>query len=77
MGLKHAKYVYVRRSDGYYVKVRVLNIRFNKKISQQLDTSDVSKYIVLDVKSKKPPHKGVVISEEELPEGVKKLIYSV
>ncbi|MEM4602098.1 MAG: DUF5622 domain-containing protein [Desulfurococcaceae archaeon] len=76
MGLKHGKYIYVKRNDGYYVKVRVLNFRFQKKISQKLDVSDASKYIVLGTKLSAPPLKGIVISEEDLPEGVRKIIYT-
>jgi hypothetical protein len=76
MGLKHGKYVYVKRPDGFYVKVRVLNIRFGKK-TEQGDISNPSRYIVTGYKTKTPPLTGVVVSEEALPEETKKIVESI
>lgn len=76
MGLKHRKYVYVQRSDGYYVKVRVLNIRFGRKVEGG-DVQDPTRYIVLGFKTKKPPRTAIVISEEALPQAVRSLLYTV
>ncbi|MEM4869612.1 MAG: DUF5622 domain-containing protein [Desulfurococcaceae archaeon] len=76
MGLKHRKYVYVERKDGYYVKIRVLNIRFGKKIEGG-DVQDPTRYIVTGVKTKKPPRSAVVVSEEVLPQQVRELVYTV
>ncbi|MCY0867688.1 MAG: DUF5622 domain-containing protein [Desulfurococcus sp.] len=75
MGLKHGKYIYVKRSDGVYVKVRVLNIRLKKK--QELDLSDPSRYIVMNVKTVKPPASAVVLSEDALPQAVRNLLHEV
>lgn len=75
MGLKHGKYIYVKRSDGVYVKVRVLNIRLKKK--QELDLSDPSRYIVMNVKTVKPPANAVVLSEDALPQAVRNLLHEV
>lgn len=76
MGLKHKKYVYVKRSDGWYVKVRVLNIRFGTKV-EHADVGDPSRYIVVGFKIKKPPLTATVISEEAVPETTRKTLYSV
>lgn len=76
MGLKHKKYVYVKRSDGVYIKLRVLNLRFGGK-AEQVNLSDSSRYIVLNYKTTKPPRTGIVINEDILPDDVKKALYSV
>lgn len=76
MGLKHRKYVYVKRTDGWYVKVRVLNIRFGKKVEQG-DISNPSRYIVTGYKTKHPPLTGAIISQDALPEETKKIIESI
>ncbi|MEM0365675.1 MAG: DUF5622 domain-containing protein [Acidilobaceae archaeon] len=68
MGGKHGKYVYVRRSDGLYVKVRVLKSR---------DEKDSSRYIPVGPVTKNPPLTFQVISEDDLPEEVKPLLYKV
>lgn len=67
MGLKHKKYVYVARSDGYYVKVRVLKSR----------TEEESKYIVVGPKVKNPPPTAKIIREETLPDTIRVALYSV
>lgn len=77
MGLKHKKYVYVKRSDGWYVKVRVLNIRFGSKIEQQADIGDPSRYIIISSKTKNPPQKAVIVGEEALPEGLRNQLYAI
>ncbi|MEM1662285.1 MAG: DUF5622 domain-containing protein [Desulfurococcaceae archaeon] len=87
MGLKHSKYVYVRRSDGLFVKVRVLNIRFNKKSGLKergkqiervvFDVTDPSRYIVLPYKTSKPPHNSIVIDVSELPREIATIIETV
>lgn len=76
MALKHRKYVYVKRADGYYVKVRVLNIRFGRKIEGG-DVNDPTRYIVTGVKTKYPPRKAVVVDEEVLPQKIRELVSSV
>ena len=77
MGLKHKKYIYVERGDGYYVKVRVLNVRFSKRGGFEGDISDPSRYIIVGFKTKKPPYNAIVISEESLPQAVREKLYSV
>lgn len=67
MGLKHKKYVYVARSDGYYVKVRVLKSR----------TDEESKYVVVGPKTKTPPSTAKIIREDLLPEKIKMILYNV
>lgn len=76
MGLKHRKYIYVKRSDGYYVKVRVLNIRFGSKMEQG-DLSNPSRYVVVGYKTLKPPRTAVIVNEETLPDETRKAIYSI
>ncbi|NPA96361.1 MAG: cren protein [Crenarchaeota archaeon] len=68
MALKHRKYVYVERSDGWYVKVRVLKGRAE---------SDPSRYIVVGPKVREPPLTAEVIREASLPEEVRKKLYEV
>ena len=80
MGLKHGKYIYVERSDGWYVKVRVLNIRFKKKGKSEkysFDINDPTRYVVLSVKVKNPPHKAIIVKEEDLPEPVKSMVRNI
>ncbi len=76
MGLKHGKYIYVKRNDGYYVKVRVLNIRFKGK-TEGADINNPSKYIATNYKTTKPPLTATIISEEVLPEDIRKIINSI
>ncbi len=76
LGLKHRKYIYVERSDGYYVKVRVLNIRFGRGEIQG-NVSDPSRYIIVGFKTKKPPHTATIVGEETLPPPIRERIYSV
>ncbi len=68
MGGKHKKYVYVRRKDGWYVKVRVLKNRAD---------DDPEKYIIVGPKVKEPPITFEVIREEEVPEAIRDRLYSV
>lgn len=77
MGLKHGKYIYVKRSDGWYVKVRVLNIRFGKKQEEGIDVNNPTRYIVTGFKTKVPPITAIVISEDALPQPVRSLINEV
>ncbi|MEM1628640.1 MAG: DUF5622 domain-containing protein [Desulfurococcaceae archaeon] len=76
MGLKHGKYIYVKRKDGWYVKIRVLNIRFAKK-KQEIDISNPTRYIITGVKTKKPPLTATIISEEALPLPVQNALYGI
>lgn len=76
MGLKHRKYIYVKRNDGWFVKVRVLNIRFGKKIEQG-DVADPTRYIVTGFRTKTPPHTAVIINEEALPDDARRSLYTV
>ncbi len=68
MGGKHGKYAYVRRSDGWYVKVRVLKSRAE---------DDPSRYIPLGYKTRKPPITYPILREEELPDEVRAKLYEV
>jgi hypothetical protein len=67
MGLKHKKYIYVKRADGGFVKVRVLKSR----------QEDESKYVVIGPKVIRPPPTAVIVNEEGLPEYVKKELYNL
>ncbi len=68
MGGKHGKYVYVKRRDGWYVKVRVFKSR---------EESDPDRYIVVGPKVREPPLTFAVIDESDLPEEVRARLYSV
>ncbi len=68
MALKHKKYVYVKRADGWYVKVRVLKSR---------PDDDPSKYIVVGPKVKEPPFTAQILKEEQLPDDVRKQLYNI
>ncbi len=68
LGGKHGKYVYVRRSDGLYVKVRVLKSR---------DEKDPSRYIVVGPVVKSPPLTYDILSESDLPAEVRERLYSL
>lgn len=65
MGLKHEKYVYVKREDGMYVKVRALKSRAE---------NDPSRHIVVGRATRAPPFSAKVIEEKDLPEQVKEII---
>lgn len=68
MGGKHGKYVYVRRNDGIYVKVRLLKSRSDE---------DPEKYIPLSFKTKSPPSTFRVLKEEELPDEAREKLYTI
>ena len=68
MGGKHGKYVYVRRPDGWYVKVRVFKNR---------PESDPSRYIVVGPKVRSPPPTFEVLDYEDVPEEVRRQLYEV
>jgi len=68
MGGKHGKYVYVKRSDGWYVKVRVFKSRAE---------DDPERYIVVGPKVKEPPFTYEVLDEEELPEEVREKLRDI
>lgn len=68
MGGKHGKYAYVLREDGWYVKVRVLKSR---------DEKDPSRYIIVSVKTKKPPLTFPILKIDELPAEVQEQIRRV
>lgn len=87
MGLKHNKYIYVKRDDGWYVKVRVLNVRFHelkkkgergKQIERAVfDVSDSSRYIVLPYKTMKPPRTAKIVKINELPPETSSIVNKV
>ena len=68
MGGKHGKYVYVRRRDGWYVKVRVFKNR---------DPKDPQAYIIVGPKVREPPITFKVIHEDEVPDEVRRMLYYV
>ena len=68
MGGKHGKYIYVRRKDGWYVKVRVFKNR---------SESDPDRYLVIGPKRRDAPFTFKVIDEDDLPEGVRRSLYLV
>jgi len=68
VGGKHGKYVYVRRRDGWYVKVRVLKSR---------EESDPERYIVVGPKVKVAPITYDVIDEEDLPDEARRALYAL
>jgi len=68
MALKHGKYVYVARHDGWYVKVRVLKGR---------SENDPSRYVVIGPKVREPPPRAKIVRETALPEVVRRQIYEV
>ncbi len=71
--LKHGKYIYVERKDGWYVRVRVLNIRLKKKDKEKIsyDITDPTRYVVVGPKTKVLPLKAQVLKEDDLPEEVR------
>lgn len=77
MGLKHGKYVYVERKDGWFIKVRLLGVRFKKESRQGVDINDPNRYVILPVKTKNPPYRAIIVREEDLPQSVREKIYSV
>ncbi len=68
MGGKHGKYAYVRRSDGWYVKVRVFKNRAD---------DDPEKYLIVGPKVRDPPLTFQVIDENDLPEESRKALYTI
>ncbi len=68
MGLKHGKYLYVKRSDGYYIKVRVLKSRGDE---------DQDRYIIVGPKMRKAPLTATIVKEEQLPEKIKEKLYTI
>ena len=68
MGGKHGKYAYVLRSDGWYVKVRVIKSR---------PEDDAERYIVVGPKTREPPHTYPVLREEELSEEAAARLYDL
>ncbi len=79
MGAKHGKYIYIQRRDGWYVKVRVLNIRLKKKGKEKFsfDINDPEKYIVVKTKTRNPPFNAEILKEEDIPLEVQKKIYRI
>jgi len=76
MGLKHGKYIYVKRSDGFYVKVRGLNLRFGEKM-EQVNITDPSRFIITGYKTMNPPLTAIIVNEEVLPEDTRRNLYLV
>ena len=68
MGGKHGKYVYVRRRDGWYVKVRVFKNR---------GPDDPEAYIIVGPKVREPPFTFKVIHEDQVPEDVRRKLYMI
>jgi hypothetical protein len=68
MGGKHGKYVYVKRRDGWYVKVRVLKNR---------EDNDPAKYIVVGPKVREAPYTYKIMEEDELPEEARRALYAI
>jgi len=68
MGGKHKKYVYVKRADGWFVKVRVFK---NKP------DDDPEKYLPVGPKVREPPFTFLVIEEEKLPEPARAKLYQI
>ena len=66
--MKHGKYVYVKRTDGWYVKVRVL---------KGMPSEDPGKYIVVGPKTRVPPLNARILLEAELPEEARQRLYEV
>jgi len=77
MGLKHGKYIYVEREDGFYVKVRLLKIRFGKKGKEAGDLNNPENYVVTLVKTRNPPPSAMVIKEQDLPDEVRRRVGEV
>ncbi len=67
MALKHGKYVYIERSDGYYVKARVFKSR----------DEESTKYIIIGPKLRKPPMNAAIVKETQLPNTIKEKLYTV
>lgn len=67
MGGKTEKYVYVKRNDGWYVKVRVFKGR---------SEDDLEKYLPIGSKTRNPPRTYKVMDEDDLPEEARKKLYS-
>ncbi len=68
MGGKHGKYVYIRRRDGWFVKVRVFKGR---------PDDDPGKYLVVGPKVREPPFTFEVMAEDDLPDEVRDSLYTV
>ena len=68
MGGKHGKYVYVKRRDGWFVKVRVFKNR---------DESNPDRYMVVGPRVKSPPLTYSVLEESDLPEEARARLYDV
>lgn len=68
MGGKHGKYVYVRREDGWYIKVRVFKNRRE---------DDPSRYIIVGPKRRNPPSSFEVLDASELPEDVQRKLWEI
>ncbi|AFK50430.1 hypothetical protein TCELL_0005 [Thermogladius calderae 1633] len=77
MGLKHGKFIYVERADGFYVKVRLLKVRFGKKGKSSGDFNNPQNYVVLPFKTRKPPASAVVVKGQDLPDEVRRLVDAV
>lgn len=67
VALKHGKYVYIERSDGYYIRARVLKSRDDES----------SKYIIIGPKLRKPPANATILKESQLPNNTKEKLYMV
>ncbi len=79
MGGKHGKYIYILRKDGWYVKVRVLNIRLKKKGKKEetFDINDPTRYIVVGPKTREAPISYYILKEDDVPDEVRKKLYMV
>lgn len=67
MGGKHGKYVYVKRGDGLYVRVRVLKSR----------EQDPAKFVIIGPAVRAPPLGFELLKEEDLPESTREELSKV
>ncbi len=76
MALKHGKYIYIQRNDGWFVKARVLNIRLKKKGKEKIsyDITDPTRYIIIGPKTKRVPFNAQILKEDDIPEEVRREI---
>jgi hypothetical protein len=79
MGLKKEKYLYIERKDGWYVKVRALNIRLKKKGKEKVsyDITDPTRYVLTGIKTRRLPFKAQILKEDDVPPDVRKLLYYI
>ncbi|MCS7112297.1 MAG: DUF5622 domain-containing protein [Ignisphaera sp.] len=67
MALKHGKYVYIERKDGYYIKARVFKSKGD----------EAAKYIIVGPKLSKPPASATIVKEDQLTGNIKEKLYAI